>query len=946
MDSHRHGAVQAPPIQEHHIIMSGKTPTAWIRRLLSPRWQHPDALKRRDAVERLDAERPDDHRQLETLAKDPDAEVREAALARLGDPETLLAMLDDDASPELTTRLVDLLVGRAPGVSLDRRLALVERLDTHHLLNEIALQGDNQHLRLTALARIVDEETLILQACENGIAAVRRAAAERIKSEDGLRELSRRARRDKQIHRLAREALNRRRADAAQAVASHEKRERVLSALEAHVTHAWEPQYASRYRHLKREWESLKDLPNAEQERRYQDAILACRKVISDHEAHLQAAESAHQQRESDDEMRLGLIEALEESLEGLRQHGRLTGQDMASLRAQKHLLDQRWEELSDRHPPQDSLRERHDRALADYHHLDAAWARLEQHADSLERALSDHDHDGLVALLETIDWPAELPPAAAVERARAKLGQAREAAASTNRDEIKRNLATLEEQLNRGAFKAASRLHQQLRQHLETRPADERQAFEGQLKRLGAQLAELRDWRGFVAAPKREQLCQSIETLAEDGTQSADVMDRRHRRLLSEWKALGDAAATRELSQRFRQASEQIHERLAPWRQQQQAQRVQNLETRRALCEQLEALLESPDPDADPDALRDIRDKAREQWRRCAPVPRQQSQTIGRRFAKLCHDLQALIDRRAQQIADAKRELIAEARTLSDSSQPATQRARDAKHLQRRWRELGRAPKGEEQALWREFRNLCDEIFASREAEYDDQAARAKKRLETMQAAIDRIDTWQPSSSDEEPILDDAIAEVDALKPLPPGRRTEGMTKRWTGIVRARRERLARLAVNEEVVAWQSLQALLTAHLDADHRALDGLPAEEVPATEELSGDMLKAHQARNAARRDPPPPETVRDTLTRLRVHLALLAGSSLAHQDEPLRLAIQVERLNESLGHEPTRAEELHSVLWSLLATGPMPVDHWEREAPELDALLHKMLPLPPP
>ncbi|WP_192035517.1 DUF349 domain-containing protein [Halomonas sp. YLGW01] len=935
--------------------MSGKTPSGWIRRLLSPRWQHPDAEKRREAAQRLDATRPEDHRRLETLARDPDARVRQSALSRLADPQALLAMLEDEASPELTTRLTALLVGHDGDLSLAHRLALVERLSHPRLLNDIAMQGDNQQLRLTALARITDETALLDQACENGIAAVRRAAADRIDSESGLRELARRARRDKQIQRLAREALNRRRADAAQAQAAHEKRERLLSALEAHVTHAWEPLYAGRYRHLTREWESLKDLPSAEHERRYQDAALACRKVISDHEAHQQAAESAHQQRENDDETRLGLIESLEEGLAGLRQHTRLTGQDMASLRAQKRLLDQRWAALSDRHPPRETLRARHDQALADYHRLDVAWSRLEQHAATLERALTDHDRDRLVALLETIAWPSELPPTDAIAQARAQLDPHPplhgHEASTAGRDTLERDLATLEEQLKRGAFKAASRLHQQLRQQLATRPEQERRGIESRLKRLGAQLAELRDWRGFVAAPKREQLCEAIEALTEDGTLAAEALDRRHRRLVQEWKALGDAAATHELSRRFRQASDRLHERLAPWREQQQTLRIQNLETRRALCDQLETLLTRPDPEADPDALREIRDKAREQWRRCSPVPRPQAQTIGRRFATLSHDLQNLIDRRAREIAAAKRALIQEARTLSESAQPASRTARDAKGLQRRWRALGRAPKGEEQALWREFRDLCDEIFARREAEHDDQAARAKARLDAMQAVIDRLDAWQPSSSRDQAVLDEASAEIEALKPLPSGRRTEGMRKRWAGIVRARRERLARLAVHEEIRAWQSLQPLLSAHLDADRKALDGLAprevvADEVLAGETLAGDMLKAHQARNDARRHPPAPQTVTDTLTRLRVHLALLAGSGLAHQDEPLRLAIQVERLNESLGQEASRAEELHGVLCALLATGPVPAQHWAREALELDALLHQMLPLPPP
>ena len=49
-----------------------------------------------------------------------------------------------------------------------------------------------------------------------------------------------------------------------------------------------------------------------------------------------------------------------------------------------------------------------------------------------------------------------------------------------------------------------------------------------------------------------------------------------------------------------------------------------------------------------------------------------------------------------ANEIADAKREVIDQARALVDARLPARQRADQAKALQQRWRELGRAPKGE----------------------------------------------------------------------------------------------------------------------------------------------------------------------------------------------------------------------------------------------------------
>ncbi|MFC3284285.1 DUF349 domain-containing protein [Litchfieldella rifensis] len=919
--------------------------SGWFHRLFSPRWQHSDAHIRVQAVARLDPARAEDRHALEQLCVDDDAEVRLNALAKLNDPAQLLALLANGAdSPQLRLRLVALLVGRETGIALHERLALVERLDDEALLADIAMQGDNQQLRLTALERLTDEDVLIHQACENGIAAVRHAAATRVQSEEGLVRLMRHAKRDKHVTRLARERLNQQRADAAQVAAAHAERERILQALEQHGQHAWEPLYAGRYRHLQREWEALKNLPSTEQERRYQDACLRCRKTITDHDAQLHVHEAADRQREDAAQTRQALVEALEESLHGLRLGERLSAQDIDSLRAQKRLLASRWQTLSDHHSPDDALRQRYDAALDEYERLGQAWERLGQHAAALEQALDDNDRPRLATLLDDCAWPEWLPPTALLERARRQLEQdtASEPPSHDERLEaFEHDLRELERLLQRGAFKGASRLHQSLRHRTEHLPGSRLRPHLGTLKRLGAQLAELRDWRGFVAGPKRDQLCQAIAELADDDSIVDAELDRRHRQLVKEWRELGDAAADRELSSRFRAASDRIHERLTPWREALNRQRALNLEARQALCEQLEALLEHPDPSADPDALRDIRDRAREQWRRHSPVPRDHAEAIGRRFGRIRHDLQALIDRRAQEIADAKRELIERARALQASSQSAVQCAEQAKTLQRHWRELGRAPKGEEQALWREFRDICDAIFASREAERDNRAERAKARLDAMQALIDRLDAWHPDTSREAPVLDQAIAEAEALEPLPPGRRSEGMHRRWSGILRARRERLMRLAVSEEVERWQALQPLLSAHLAADAATLAGEEAIDVDGDNTLDGDMMQAHQHRNAARHHPPPELEVEEALTRLRVHLALLAGDRISPQDDALRLAIQVERLNNGLGRELTRAEELHDVLREIFATGPVSESLWSREAGELDTLLSKLL-----
>ncbi|WP_445156671.1 DUF349 domain-containing protein [Halomonas sp. E14] len=927
----------------------------FLQRFLAPRWQHRDAQVRLQAVSRLDPTHPDQRRALAALCLDDTPSVRQAALMRFDDPAPLLPLLTQQPdNPELQHRLAALLTGKAGALALAQRIDWVARLPHRDLLMTIALEGDNQQLRLAALAGLHEESDLIHQACENGIAAVRHAAAARVASEAGLQALAGRARRDRQVMRQARERLNRLRADAASLIAARERREALLGKLEAHANAPWEPLYGGRYRHLVREWETLSDLPEAEQERRFHDAEQRCRKTLSDHEAREQAQAEDARRHARATEARAALLDALEESLGSLPNGDQLTGQDIASLRAQKLLLANRWQALSDLHVADETLRQRYDTVLADYDRILAAWERFSAQIDELEQALEARDHERLAAGIEACRWPDNLPPAPLLARCRRALGEASAPATSEPADlaslleRLVIDIARLEQLLERGAFKSASRLYQSLRHRAERLPEAQLVPHQATLKRLGARLAELRDWRGFVAGPKREQLALAMEELAANAELTEAELDRWHRQLVRDWKALGDAAATRELSERFRSGSDQVHERLASWRERQVTERQHNLEARTALCEQLEALLDSPAADADPDALRRIRDHAREEWRRHSPVPREQAQAIGRRFGRIRYALQALIDQRAKAVADAKQALIDQARALLESALAPEQQAERAKALQQQWREHGRAPRGEEQALWREFRNVCDQIFAVREAQRDDRNQRARKRLDDMQALIDQLDAWQPVRHADAQVLERAVDQAASLEPLPSGRRTEGMRRRWSGIVRSRRERLARLAVVEEVQRWQACRPLLNAHLEADARLYATGEGENVVPEPQwtLPADIHRAHEQRNAARRHPPSADEVEEQLARLRVHLAVLAMGPVSQQDEPLRLAIQVERLNEGLGQEMSRAEEVRSVLCKLLAIGPVSAEQWQREVGELDTLMARLAHLPPP
>ena len=75
-------------------------------------------------------------------------------------------------------------------------------------------------------------------------------------------------------------------------------------------------------------------------------------------------------------------------------------------------------------------------------------------------------------------------------------------------------------------------------------------------------------------------------------------------------------------------------------------------------------------------------------------------------------------------------------------------------------------------------------------------------------------------------------------------------------------------------------------------------------------------------------------------------MLAVGSVRQSDEPLRLAIQVERLNDGFNQERSRDLEVTDILVALLALGPLPTSLWDAEVEELDNLLSRLAQVPLP
>ncbi|MAM59425.1 MAG: hypothetical protein CMN25_19105 [Salinicola sp.] len=900
-----------------------------FQRLFSPRWRHKDPAVRAQAASQLSPNELDTLRQ---LAMDESARVRQAALARVQDLDWLFQWHSQSPSEESFQRLVDLLGGRvSPSPDLNTRLATVEQLQDLALIDALISHGDNQTLRLSALARIDDEGRLIHHACENGITAVRHAAAERVTSPEGLARLIKQARRDKQVARLARERLANLRADAEQQHREEVEREKLLETLETQAHRPWEPMFEARLKHWIKSWEALTGNADDTQRARFDAAVTRCRQRIAEHEHRHREIARVKREKSEAQTTREGILDALDQALKIALEAERLTPEVLQALQGKWHLQEERWQDVSDHYGVSESFQQRY---LALDHRAQSiwqAWERLQAEAPALRAGLKGEQP--LQPVLDRLAWPDELPPTelvldaqrqAAADRRGADADNVASSASHWPEEEVAAQLEALTQELDQGRYRPASQLHRRIRQHLETSGQRLSPTHDQLYKQQTARLAELRDWRGFAAAPKREALLAAMEALVEARERSDAERHRHHQQLIREWRQLGDAAATRELAQRFRNASDALHGQLADWEAELESREQDNLAAREALCEQLEALLANPSADADPDGLRKVRDAAQEQWDHHWPVPRRQAASTGRRYARLRRQLQSLIDERAGDVAGHKRELVEQARRLAEDPAPATQRAEQAKSLQQRWRDLGRAPKGIEQTLWRQFRSHCDDIFAARDAARGEQQTRQQQRFDDMQALIDRVDAWQPDSAQERDVLDAALAEAQRLAPLPRSRRSDGMEKRWQGIVHAREITLDRLALVEEAKQWPDYRHWMRQSLQGE---LD---------TSQLAGDLRQAIETQAEQRRLQSPAQA-EEILQRCLVQLTLLAGDAIPEALEPLRLEVQVARLNDGLGRPPTPPEELRQTLLRLMSTAPLTMETWERYEPAFDSVM---------
>lgn len=228
----------------------------------------------------------------------------------------------------------------------------------------------------------------------------------------------------------------------------------------------------------------------------------------------------------------------------------------------------------------------------------------------------------------------------------------------------------------------------------------------------------------------KKTALCEQLEAFNVDELKTFadwDAITQKIKDLQAEWKTIGFAPQkmNNAIFDRFRKACDIFFEKKTAFFHSLKEDLNANLAKKKELVEKAESLMNSTEWRSTGDALINLQ----KQWKEIGTVPRKYSEELWKRFTAACDHFfearqAATADARNEEKANKEQKLsiIAQLKELAESE--AENIIVQVKELQQKWNEVGHVPFRDKDALYKEYRAICDKIYEA----YG--ASQAKRRL------------------------------------------------------------------------------------------------------------------------------------------------------------------------------------------------------------------------
>ena len=788
---------------------------------IRPRWQHSDPEVRLSAVRQLGDE---DQELLATLAlEDQDIRVRRSAIKRLEDPAKLQEVSDRDPNEGLrelaAERAAEILTAAALSdgdasacqdaltkLSNPRQLARVATSASHTTIQEAALDrlADDKALadvvrkarvlqiRQQALDKLRDPSLLQSIATSDVDNELALAAVEKISDPDALHAVAQARAAGKQVRQRA-EARFEALVTDDHPVRIEQRRKRLEELSKQAEELGKDPLSASeKLQEIQAEWDTLveKTEPEETAKERYQDARQAISDEIARKEKNRLEQERKKAAFEENVAARLALCQKVESldgetAIEDLRQ-ARIAWQALPPLPSSSEGEDIPVEDLTTRF---EHAVERRETLLENLRAEEALRVQIEELLAEADK-LADS-----VSLSEARrDWPT-------FEKRWAKLETSSVAA---QRAEL---LTSGRERLVRAGERLTARQKQSAEQQEQVKQ-----------KNLG----------------RLKELSDRIKKLTESEELSLKAADHELRHLPQILKDLGPLPSTenrKTWKERLTKARQKLYTRFQDQRETEEWRRWANVDIQEKLIQKVEQLRQSEDLAHVAKELRQIQ----QEWKLAGAAPRGKSEALWKRFSQARDEIRARCDAFFVDNLKKKEALCERVEALADSSQ-WNKTAETVKKIQAEWKEIGPVPQKQAKAIWRRFRDPCDQFFKRRKEqlgrlkhERDGNSKKKVELCERVEALAESMD-WDETTQQIKQIQ----AEWKTVGPVP-HKKSEAL---WNRFRKAcdhffdRRKRRGELAVEEKLkkksAVCERLEAL-AASLETDDKPTAEAAAQQI---------------------------------------------------------------------------------------------------------------------
>ena len=274
-------------------------------------------------------------------------------------------------------------------------------------------------------------------------------------------------------------------------------------------------------------------------------------------------------------------------------------------------------------------------------------------------------------------------------------------------------------------AFRQLQQLHQEYR---ETGPVakEQREAIWARFK-AASTAVNRRHQQHFEALKAQEQqnldaktaICEIIEAIDLDSLTTFSAWDEKTQEVLAlqaKWRTIGFAPQKSNLKifERFRAAADRFFQRKSAFYKATKETQAANLEKKRALVEQAEALKDSTEWRATADTLT----RLQQEWKAIGSTPKRQADSLWKRFIGACDYFFEQRGKATSSVRNEEAENLGKKKAIIqrlkelDENDEAEASREDIKAIMQEWNAIGHVPFKEKDKVYKQYRDLLDRIF------------------------------------------------------------------------------------------------------------------------------------------------------------------------------------------------------------------------------------------